>query len=104
MYISSITISKYRSCLRTTIRPKPGLSSLIGVNSAGKTNLLNGILLLKKAAASQLRFYPRKQYISSRSHVSAIFNINGRNLLYRSNLLITPEEGNKEIVVSAQSQ
>lgn len=44
--LESIKIEGYRSCRETTFGPNADLSSLIGINGVGKTNILQGIRLL----------------------------------------------------------
>lgn len=44
--LESIEITGYRSCFNTKFQPNRELSALIGINGAGKTNLLQGIRLL----------------------------------------------------------
>jgi len=46
--IKRIKIKGYRSCSSTTLDLNNELTTLIGINGAGKSNILNGILLLKK--------------------------------------------------------
>lgn len=44
--LESISIEGYRSCRGTSFSPNVDLSALIGINGAGKTNVLQGIRLL----------------------------------------------------------
>ena len=46
--IKKISISNYRSCLKTQFEVSENLTTLIGVNGSGKSNILNAIQLLKK--------------------------------------------------------
>lgn len=46
--IKSLSISNYRSCAKTKFDVLTNLTTLIGVNGAGKSNILNGIQLLKR--------------------------------------------------------
>ena len=46
--LETIQVTGYRSCRGTTFSPNDGLSALIGINGAGKTNVLQGIRLLAK--------------------------------------------------------
>jgi predicted ATP-dependent endonuclease of OLD family len=48
MKIKTFEISNYRSCKKTIIHMQEQLTGLIGINGAGKSNILNAILLLKK--------------------------------------------------------
>jgi ABC-type lipoprotein export system ATPase subunit len=44
--LEQIQIERYKSCARTTFKPNSKLSALIGINGAGKTNILQAIRLL----------------------------------------------------------
>lgn len=46
--IVSFDIAGYRSCIQTHVELNESLSALIGPNGSGKTNVLQGLLLLKK--------------------------------------------------------
>jgi len=52
MKLKFFRIQSYRSCVDTEINFNEELTSLIGVNGAGKTNILNGLLLLNKMVNS----------------------------------------------------
>lgn len=46
VYLEEIRVNGYRSCRGTHFHPNSKLSALIGINGAGKTNILNAISLL----------------------------------------------------------
>jgi recombinational DNA repair ATPase RecF len=48
--LKRIMLENYRSCLRTSIDLHPNLSVLIGPNGSGKTNILQGMMLLNHMA------------------------------------------------------
>ena len=50
VHLQQISVEGYRSCKATTFAPHAKLSALIGINGAGKTNLLNSIRLLSVRA------------------------------------------------------
>ena len=47
MKIKSFEIRSYRSCIKTSFPLHPELTGLIGINSAGKSNILSALLLRK---------------------------------------------------------
>ncbi len=53
MRIDSFEIKSYRSCLKTKLVLNSELTALIGINGSGKSNILNGLLLLKKICSSR---------------------------------------------------
>jgi predicted ATP-dependent endonuclease of OLD family len=53
MKISNLQIWNYRSCIKTRLKVNPGLTTLIGINGAGKTNILHAIRLLKNIKSSR---------------------------------------------------
>jgi len=46
--VNKIEIDNYRSCSKTTVDVQDDLTTLIGINGVGKSNILNSLLLLKK--------------------------------------------------------
>lgn len=45
--INNIEINNYRSCIKTKFDVHPNLTTLIGINGSGKSNILNSLQLLK---------------------------------------------------------
>jgi recombinational DNA repair ATPase RecF len=52
--MKKLDISNYRSCTKTGFDIHPNLTTLIGRNGAGKSNILNSIQLLKKVNYNKL--------------------------------------------------
>lgn len=48
MRIKKFEVLAYRSCIKTSLPLHSNLTGLIGINGAGKSNILNAILILKK--------------------------------------------------------
>ena len=65
--ISAVEIFNYRSCLSTKVDLSKNLMCLIGINGAGKTNILNAILLLKKTRSSKLNYQTQSEPIQGAS-------------------------------------
>ncbi len=53
MKLKSFEIKSYRSCIKTKFPLNVELTGLIGINSSGKSNILNAILLLKKSCRTR---------------------------------------------------
>jgi len=59
MKLKKFKIKSYRSCLNVKYTLHDDLTALIGINGSGKSNILNGMLLLKKMSQVGRRL-PRK--------------------------------------------
>lgn len=68
MRINSFEIKSYRSCVKTKLQLNEELTALIGINGSGKSNLLNGLLLLRKICSS--RYIPNTEDNSSYNQCS----------------------------------
>ena len=55
--LESISIEGYRSCKHTEFAPHPQLSALIGINGAGKTNVLSAIRSLAQFDSRRNRYF-----------------------------------------------
>jgi predicted ATP-dependent endonuclease of OLD family len=53
MKLKSFEIRSYRSCIKTGFPLYPELTGLIGINSSGKSNILNAMLLLRKMCSNR---------------------------------------------------
>ncbi len=74
--LESITIEGYRSCRRTVFTPNADLSALIGINGAGKTNILQGIRLLDLRRSHAVRHVGSEVVRSGTAEVLAWFRVN----------------------------
>lgn len=96
--LEEIKIEGYRSCLKTSFKPNPTLSALIGINGAGKTNTLNALNLLALPLPSRWR--SSQEILSpAETRITALFVINGRRVGLRLHLTFsTTSRGNDEIL------
>lgn len=78
--LEQIDIHGYRSCLATTFRPDRELSALIGVNGAGKTNVLQAIRLLRARRARVSRTALEQTSRSAQSEVTAWFRVSEKRV------------------------
>ena len=83
--LDSITIERFRSCHHTVFEPNAGLCALIGINGAGKTNVLEVIRLLDvnrgRAARRGIDVNPGS---SLTAQVTAFFTVGGSRVGLRS--------------------
>jgi AAA15 family ATPase/GTPase len=106
--ISLFSIQNYRSCRNATLKLRPGLSTFIGVNGSGKTNILNAMFLLRKVSYldrfSFLQPLVKEEKESNRSTIKATFLVGGKEVRYRAEIRYTTRESNQEDVIFAVEQ
>ncbi len=95
--IRSVAIRNYRSCLDTAFDVHEHLSVLIGPNSSGKTNILSGVLLLRKLVDDP------HHGIFSRSHagqceIKTRFEIEGKAAIRTAGLDLYTDEHNSDVI------
>lgn len=56
MKIKEVEINNYRSCIKTKFEIQDNLTALIGINGAGKSNILNALQLLTKSKRNRRYF------------------------------------------------
>lgn len=99
-YLSRIELTNYRSCKRTSVELRNTLSTLIGVNGSGKSNFLNGLLLLKKIARIS-RHASDEDYSQSSCRIKATFIVDHKKLPFEAVVKYTTNERNIDEVASA---
>src|SRR3972149_267582 len=99
--ISNIYIKDYRSCLSTTFELHPNLSVLIGPNSAGKTNILNSLLLLKRLVDEEEFFHERDMTPTGQCGLKVWFDIGGKKIVLNASVDIFTDDSNCDVVVSS---
>lgn len=96
--LNRIVLENYRSCLRTTIDLHPKLSVLIGPNGSGKTNILQGIMLLNQIAHGEEPNAGRGR-LTTTSRVKARFRVDGVNAILNSSVVSYVDESNHDTVL-----
>lgn len=86
--LESITIDGYRSCRGTTFTPNKDLSALIGINGAGKTNILQGIRLLDNSRGRSFRKTSEVDVQAGTANLTAWFTVNEAKIGLR--VLLSP--------------
>jgi ABC-type lipoprotein export system ATPase subunit len=96
--LKHISIENYRSCLDTSIDLHPNLSVLIGPNGSGKTNILQGLMLLNKIAAEDRLVRRIEGPITTSSQITAVFQDGRRSARLRASVDTRADESNNDSV------
>ncbi|HLD18571.1 MAG TPA: AAA family ATPase [Candidatus Nanoarchaeia archaeon] len=94
MRINSFEVRSYRSCIKTSFPLNPTLTGLIGINSAGKSNILNAILLLRKICRP--RYVPPHEGDTSfnKCSISANLQYDKKSLQMKGEIIFETDERN----------
>lgn len=104
MKITKISIKNYRSCLDTSYELNTCLSTLIGPNGSGKTNVLSAIRLLPALCFDRGRHFRREEPNTLRSEIKTWYEIDGKKLVHTARInLVTNEKNQDEIISSEES-
>lgn len=101
--IKSFELNSFRSCLDTRLELNSKLTALIGINGAGKSNILNGILLLKKLFDTYERRYfailEKKLFLDKdASSLRVEIDYDGKILPIKAKVKLETDERNRERV------
>ena len=99
--ISKISVKDYRSCLNTTFKLHPHLSVLIGPNSAGKTNILNALLLLKRLVDEEQSHFRSKEEATGQCTLKVWFDVGGKKVILNAVIDIFTDDNNNDVIVSS---
>lgn len=100
--IKRIDIENYRSCIRTRVDIATDLTTLIGINGVGKSNILNSIQLLK--GINRNRYFHQKNLKDALSHskIDIRLNIDETNYHLQADIYYDIDETNTEEIYSAE--
>lgn len=100
--IKKIDIFNYRSCIKTRVEILTDLTTLIGVNGVGKSNILNSIQLLKKV--NRNRYFHQKSLVETLSHtrLDILFDIDAEIYNLKADVYYDTNEANIEEIYSAE--
>ncbi len=101
--LEQIEIFNYRSCLHTHFTLQPDLSVLIGPNSAGKTNVLRAILLLKKLT-DETGFHSEIEDQVSQSILKATFLHSNKRAKLTAEINLITDENNLDDIIGAKQK
>lgn len=100
--IKKIDIFNYRSCIKTRVEVMSDLTTLIGVNGVGKSNILNSIQLLKRI--NRNRYFHQKSLFETLSHtrLDILFDIETEIYNLKADIYYDTNEVNLEEIYSAE--
>src|SRR5712692_7565771 len=101
--LTRIELYNYRSCKKTVLEVRPNLTTLIGINGSGKSNLLHGILLLKKLS----RFAPRRAKDSLPTALCEIkvnFNVGNSEISYKASIGYSTDANNRDEILRTEEK
>lgn len=94
-------VTGFRSCRKTAFEPNPGLSALIGVNGAGKTNVLQALRLLDARRARQNRRVAEDISRARKTVIVAWFRVRGKSIGLKLDFSLS-SVGRRDEVVSVE--
>ncbi len=100
MKIKSLEVMSYRSCIKTRLPLNRELTALIGVNSAGKSNILNALLLLKKACRSRFILRPNQDSPYNSCNIKVEIEDGGKTIYIAGEVIFETDERNFDDVMS----
>jgi len=80
--INNIDIENYRSCINTKFKIKENLTAIIGANGAGKSNILNSILLLSGRIRGS-RIYRNRKMDDAIAHSTIVYEMSLDDVKYK---------------------
>jgi len=102
MKLKSFEIRSYRSCLKTKFPLNEELTSLIGINGAGKSNILNAILLLRKICRTRFNPTQEKETSYNQSNIFVEVSHENKTLYVKGNIVFETDERNYDDVQFSQ--
>jgi len=99
--LKSLRVKSYRSCINTKFEIQKDLTALIGINGSGKSNILNAILLLKKASnpSRHSSYYRNEDSSSNKSSLEVEVEYKSKTIFIKIKIFYeTDEENNDEII------
>lgn len=98
-HLETIDIQGYRSCENTKFNPNRDLSVLIGINGAGKTNILQGIRLLALRQQRRGRQLADEFSHSPEAQITAWFSVKQQKIGLRIKFLLqeNPKRGDNQL-------
>lgn len=102
--LKRIVLENYRSCLRTSIDLHPNLSVLIGPNGSGKTNILQGIMLLNQMARGPEHAPGHRRRITTTSRIKSTFQRERSIAELKASVDAYTNETNNDIVLDSRQK
>ena len=101
--LTDFHLRAYRSCKSTSFSPDARITALIGPNGSGKTNVLQGLMLL---CGFQRRPYRRDEddVFTLKSQASATFTVRKKPISLRTSIVYRPTDQNRDEVLQSQEE
>ncbi len=100
--IKKFDIFNYRSCIKTRVEILTDLTTLIGINGVGKSNILNSIQLLKRINRNRYFHQPSLFEKLSHTRLDLLLDIDGDGYNLKADIYYDTNETNTEEVYSAE--
>ena len=100
--IKQVEITNYRSCINSKVEINNDLTTLIGINGVGKSNILNSIQLLKRI--NRNRYFHKKSIQESLLHTILKFKLDIDNIKYdlKADIFYETDERNIDEIYSSE--
>lgn len=103
--LKRVVIENYRSCIRTPIDLHPKLSVFIGPNGSGKTNILQGIMLLNRiSAVDPYTFHSRVETASVSSRLKAVMQVHRAKVELKAFINASTDDSNSDVVRGSRQE
>lgn len=102
MNIVKFSIESYRSCIKTVMHLNKDLTGLIGINGAGKSSVLNGMLLLQKLCRTRYSHIQENDYSSYTCKVTLDIELNKKVIYLKGVVNYDTDEKNIDYVISSE--
>ena len=102
--IKKIEIINYRSCYDTVIDVQEDLTTLIGINGVGKSNILNSLHLLKKINRNRYFHQPAIQETLKHSTLKLDLAIDEKIVILKADIYFETNENNIDEIYNADIQ
>jgi ABC-type lipoprotein export system ATPase subunit len=102
--LGRLRLLAYRSCKDTRFSTTGGVTALIGLNGAGKTNLMHGILLMALPSRPRYRFADHEDLYVRRGEIEAEFILGKQRVLYKASIVYNPKEQTRDEVVEVKER
>ncbi len=100
--IKKFDIFNYRSCIKTRVEILTDLTTLIGINGVGKSNILNSIQLLKRINRNRYFHQPSLFEKLSHTRLDLLLEIDGQIFNLKADIYYDTNESNIEEIYSAE--
>lgn len=100
--IKKFDIFNYRSCIKTRVEILTDLTTLIGINRVGKSNILNSIQLLKRINRNRYFHQPSLFEKLSHTRLELLLEIDGQIFNLKADIYYDTNESNIEEIYSAE--